>query len=356
MRAKIYPIRPKQAQRHLHNLAMIILNFATVIWALTGYKDIIHHDDAMVSLVLNLGLFFLVLGVVYGILKITLTPKINKISLIIDDKGIRTNSKWFNKFPNINSIEFYQIDKVDYTENLAVETAGKLLHKVEPDLKRFNKCLIIHATKKERMVKVKRQLMIDEYVWQIDDFDELMEIFAKRGHTPTLIANQTYIKENLPQAQDLGKRAGHLAYASVAVMILAGGLIYLDDFITLDFGYMSSIYVGVATLIAMLGANYIYHENHDFKGMVVLPIFVPMATFLVFALMLLVSPVIGKKEPMTFTLLHDKTWQAQYKQKPLDIKCKQNLIQTKSDGKVVIVETLGMVRIGFEEIDKLCVK
>ena len=117
-------------------------------------------------------------------------PKIDNIALIIDDKGIRTNSKFLNKLPNSTPILFKDIDRIDYAENLVQEMTGKLLSKGDPYLKDFNKTLIVHASKKQHRIKISQKFMIAQNMWEIDNFDELLALFAKYRHTPTIIDNQ----------------------------------------------------------------------------------------------------------------------------------------------------------------------
>lgn len=349
MQPRHYPIRPKQAHSYLIS---ITLPFFYVTSSFVGFfiTDLPFGIWQKFMIALGAGLLF------YFLTRLYFKPKIDNIALIIDDKGIKTNSRLLNKLSNSNPILFKDIDRVDYAENLVQEMFGKYLSKSDPYLKDFNKTLIVHASKKDKSGKISQKFMIAQNMWQIDDFDDVMSIFIKHGHTPTFIDNQSYIKANNPQLQDLGKRSGHLAYSSLFLMILMGVLFYIDKFITLDFGHMSTIYFGVAILVAMIGFYYIYGENKQLRGSVSLVIFVPIATLFLFSVMLLLSPWMGQMHLVKFNL-HGNKWQTQFNNTSIHVECKQKPILSNdkaNEGKVNVIQTLGMVRISFDEIHKIC--
>lgn len=350
MRAKHYPIRPKQAHGYLMAISIPVLYVVPlfVLIVLTFFlkdNDFSYWQNFIITIVIELVFYFLV--------RAYFKPKINAIALIIDDKGVRTNSNFLNKLSHSTPILFKDIDKIDYAENLIQEIQGKLLSKGDPYLKDFNKTLIIHASKKQHRLKVSQKFMIAQNVWEIDDFDELLAIFEKYGHTPSNIDNQTYIKDNVPQLQELGKRSGHLAYGSFFLFLIMGVLFYVDKFITLDFNNMSSIFMGVAVLVGIFGLYYVYHENKEWQGAVSLVLFVPITTAFIFSAMLFLSPFVGQSHPVEFKLQGGK-WQTNFNSKPLEIECQENQTNTDSDGKVNIIDTLGMIRISFDEINKVC--
>ncbi len=349
MYPKRYPIRPKQAYSYLMS---IIMPIAYVVSCFMGFviMDLPFSVWQKFMMALGVGFLFCFLARLY------FKPKIDNIALIIDDKGIRTNARLLNKLPNSNPILFKDIDRVDYTENLVQEMFGKHLSKTDPYLKDFNKALIVHASKKDKFGKTSQKFMIAQNVWQIDDFDDVVSIFIKHGHTPKFIDNQSYIKANNPQLQDLGKRSGHLAYSSLFLLILMGVLFYIDKFITLDFGHISTIYFGVAILVAVAGFYYIYRENKQVQGSVSLIIFVPMATLFLLSVMLLLSPWMGQSHLVQFNVQGNK-WQTQFNNTPIYVECKQKPILSNdkaNEGKVNIIQTLGMIRISFDEIHKIC--
>lgn len=349
MRAKHYPIRPKQADMYFYSIMGLVVNVMVLINGFAFISELFDNPNFFVSLAIDA----VTLLLCYFFLKITLKPKIEAIALIIDDKGIRTNSGFLSKLPNATPILFKDIDRIDYAENLVQEMTGKLLSKGDPYLKEFNKTLIVHASKKERFGKISQKFMIAQNMWEIDDFDELLAIFEKYGHTPSNIDNQTYIKDNVPQLQELGKRSGHLAYGSFFLFIIMGALFYVDKVITLDFGNMSSIFMGVAVLVGIIGLYYVYHENKEWQGAVSLVLFAPMTTGFLFSLVLFLSPFVGQSHSVAFKL-QDGKWQTEFNQKPLEIECQKNQTNTDSDGKVNIIDTLGMIRISFDEINKVC--
>ncbi|UZA42670.1 hypothetical protein LP090_10860 [Moraxella bovis] len=347
MRAKHYPIRPKQAQGYLMVLSMPILYIVPTFVLTFFLKDnaLSYWQNFIIATSIGLVFYFLV--------RAYFKPKMYGIALIIDDKGIRTNSNFLNKLPNSTPILLKDIDRIDYAENSIQELQGKLLSKGDPYLKNFNKTLIIHASKKERFGKISQKFMISHHMWEIDNFDELLTVFAKYGHTPTAIDNQTYIKDNMPQLQELGKRSGYLAYSSFFLFIIMGVLFYFDKFITLDFGNMSSIFMGVAVLVGIMGLYYVYHENKEWQGAVSLVLFVPITTVFIFSVMLFLSPFVGRSHLVDFDFKGGK-WQTNFNQKPLEIECQENQTNINSDGKVNIIDTLGMIRISFDEINKVC--
>ncbi|MDO4426654.1 MAG: hypothetical protein Q4B88_00850 [Moraxella sp.] len=347
MRAKHYPIRKKQANAYLMAITLPILYIIPTLISIFLPKD--NSSFSWQNFMISMGTGF----VLYFLVRAYFKPKINAITLIIDDKGIRTNSNFLNKLPNSTPILLKDIDKIDYAENLVQEMQGKLLSKGDPYLKDFNKTLIIHASKKQHRIKISQKFMIAQNMWEIDNFDELLAIFAKYGHTPSNINNQTYIKENMPQLQELGKHSGHLAYGSFFLFIIIGVLFYVDKFITLDFGNISSIFMGVAVLVGIFGLYYVYHENKEWQGAVSLVLFVPMMTGFLFSLMLFLSPFVGQSHPVEFKLQGGK-WQSEFNQQPLEIECQKNQTNTYSDGKVNIIDALGMIRISFDEINKVC--
>lgn len=285
MRAKHYPIRPKQAHGYLMAIAMPVLYVVPMLVLNFMIKDLplSYWQNFMIAIAIGLIFYFLV--------RLYFKPKMYGIALIIDDEGIKTNSNFLNKLPNATPILFKDIDGIDYAENLVQEMTGKFLSKGDPYLKEFNKSLIIHASKKTHIGKISQKFMIAQNMWEIDDFNEILAIFAKYGHAPTFIDNQTYLKDNIPQFQELGKRSGYLAYSSLFLFVLMGALFYFDKFITLDFGHMSSIFMGVAVVVGAFGLYYVYHENKEWQGAVSLILFVPIATGFLFSLVLFLSPL-----------------------------------------------------------------
>ncbi|WP_066802294.1 hypothetical protein [Moraxella oblonga] len=345
MRPKYHPIRQKQAQSYLLAITLPIIYIIPTLILIFLPKDIPYWQNFVLAMSISFVFYFLV--------RWYFKEKIDNITLIIDDKGIRTNSKFLNKLPNSTPILLKDIDKIDYTENLVQEMMGKLLSKSDPYLKEFNKTLIVHASKKQHRIKISQKFMIAQNMWEIDNFDELLALFAKYGHTPTIIDNQAYIKDNAPQLQDLGKRSGHLAYLSFFLFIVMGVLFYVDKFITLDFNNMSSIFMGVAVLVGVFGLYYVYNENKELQGAISLILFVPMATGFLFSLLLFISPMLAQSHSVQFKLQGGK-WQNEFNQKPLKIECQENKTNINSDGKVSIIQSLGMIRISFDEINKLC--
>lgn len=345
-----FKIRPKQASRYLDSLTVVAFQavFLIINIGYIGYGFELKGWQPLAA--------SLILSAIAGLaVRQYFSSKLNNLALMIDKDGIRTNSNFLNKLPNSTPISLTEIDRIEYTENLIQAMMGKYLTKADPYLKDYNKCLIIHASQKTKFGQSPKKFIIAQNMWQINDFNKLIAFFTTMGMPITQPTNnQQVIKENFPQMQDLGKRSGYLAYACLFLMVIAGGLlIYVDTFMTLEFGNIQFVAMVVACVIAIMGGYYLYSENNDIKGFVVLPLFVLMATFFMMSVVLVLSPMAGKEMRVDFDIKGGK-WHSEYNQIPLEIECKKNKTNTASDGKVTIIDSLGMIRISFDELETLC--
>lgn len=333
-----YKIRPKHTSDFIGLINMVCVNFTmiTVVQISQVYTEVLWERIAI-----SLGFGLLVALSIQRYFK----PKFNRLTLNIDNHYIATTSNFINKLPHCKPIHLQNIDKVEYAENLVAD----------PALKDFKRCLIIYSSQTDKFGTFnKRRYIIAESTWQIDDFNELIAFFTQLGYPPQPVDNQQYIQQYAPESYDLGERTGYLAIASMFLLFIAGALLlFLDNYYSLDFGNMQAIFMGVAVIIAIMSGVYLYKESKQFKGFLVLPLFVPIATFLVFSLVLLGSPIFGKKHLADFDF-KGGVWQYDYQTQILEIDCQKDQDNLKSDGQVNLTKTLGMIRIDRKELTKLC--
>lgn len=350
MNARLYPMRPKQIKNQLSVTINGIVNItmACLALVLTWFKDnLLWWEHA--------GILIVVGASVYLLARAYFKPKFADTSLIIDAEGICTNKDFLNKLPNYAPIAWHEIDKIKITENLPQAMMSKPLAKLNPHLSKYNKTLIIHGIQKDKFGDIKKRLIIEDGVWQIDEVDELVRLFHSLGFPVCHIDNQDYIKAYVPMGVDLGKRAGHLAYSSFFLFVIMLGLVHFDKFITLEFGYIDKVFFGVAIVVFLMGAYYLYGENQALKGMISLILFVPMMTLFLFFATLFLSPLVAKTQTVDFEFRGGK-WQTTYRQMPLEVSCHKNKDNIHADGKVNIMDTLGMIRMDLTQLEKLCKK
>lgn len=348
MHSLSYKIRPKQTLDLLGIINMVCVNF-TMITAMQIsqlYTEIIWERIAI-----SFGFSLLVALLIQQYFK----PKFNRLTLKIDDNYITTTSNFLNKLPHSKPVHLQDIDKVEYAENLVADIFGRLLTKSNSELKDFKRCLIIYSSQTDKFGTFNKQrYIIAESTWQIDNFNELIAFFTQLGYPPQPTSSQNYIQQYAPEAQDLGERTGYLAIASIFLLFIAGALLlFLDNYYSLDFGNMQAIFIGVAVVIAIMSGVYLYQESKQFKGFLVLPLFVPIATFFVFTLLLLASPMVAKKHLADFDF-KGGVWQYDYQTQILELECQKDQDNLKSDGQVNLTKTLGMIRIDRTELTKLC--
>jgi len=111
----------------------------------------------------------------------------------------------------------------------------------------------------------------------------------------------------------------------------------------------------VAIVVFLVGAYYLYGENKALKGMISLILFVPMMTLFLFFATLFLSPLVAKTQTVDFEFRGGK-WQTTYRQMPLEVSCHKNKDNIHADGKVNIMDTLGMIRMDLTQLEKLCKK
>lgn len=343
-----YKIRPKQVSRFLNQITHFFTQISLFIMIPISQ---LFTEVFWKSMAISFGFGLLVALSIQRYFK----PKVSRLTLNIDNNDITTTSNFLNKLPHSKPIHIQNIEKVEYVENLVADIFGRLLTKSNPDLKDFKRCLIIYSSQTDKFGTFNKQrYIIAESTWQIDDFNELIAFFAQLGYPPQPVDNQQYIQQYAPESYDLGKRTGYLAIASIFLLAMAGALlVFLDNYYSLDFGNMQVIFMGIAVIIAMISGVYLYRESKQFKGFLVLPLFVPIATFFVFSLVLLGSPTLGKKHLADFDF-KGGVWQYDYQTQILEIDCQKDQDNLKSDGRVNLTKTLGMIRIDRKELTKLC--
>ncbi|STZ64335.1 Uncharacterised protein [Moraxella lacunata] len=352
MTPKSYPLRPKQAKALFWNFPKTVSK--PVIFFITPIIIIFFPQITKYNYFLVTGVLLIISLMIDFIVAYFFKDKINGIRLIIDETGIYTNSKYLSKILHFKPIHWHDIQAVSYCHDKSKIVTDAIFSNKPAELEKYPNFLLIHGHSNGVVGALTKRFAIHEHIWQIDDFDEVIAIFKQKGFDIQNFNDDSYAKAFLSEQHDLGKRSGHLAYSSFGLFIALGVLFYFDKFITLDFGNMDNIYMGVAIAVFVLGGYYTYSENKRLDGTVSLIIFVPMATLFLFSIMLFISPMVGKKYDVDFDFKGGK-WQTDYKQKPLYIECQKHQTNIKSDGKLTITDTLGMVRVSFDELDKVCI-
>lgn len=272
------------------------------------------------------------------------------VELLVDEYGVRTNSHWLGLIPNFTPVKWQNNLAAIQAENFGKKMLGALA-RFDKNLKEYDTAILIV----EKKLVDKPRFIISNAVWEIDDLNELKQLLAYYNFPVEVTSTDDTIKKYVPQAADMGKQAGTLAYSSVGLLAIGFGILLLDKYATLEFGYLKYILMAFGALTAALGYRWITKTNPDNKnGIIVLLIFVPMAVFCFFSLILTISPLLAEKTNLTFKFKESKPKYAVWVQKDEpkhEIFCTEIDPKNKADRVVPTIRTLSMTRI---KLARLC--
>ncbi len=212
-------------------------------------QKLIKHFIGQPTLLADLAITFLLLTS----LSVLLFSIIKRLELVLQDEVIKSSISIFGFSCTIKKLNAtdpnVKIIQIDKREQLAIERwLEKKLIKVD----NFNTFLIVRDTD----IGNKRIFWrIEPFMWQCSDEDELLQYFQQHNHTlekmPESIAMRTYVSA----MQDIGKRAGVVAWWAVACMFVLILLSFINDYLTIAFAYKREL----LWIIAMLaGASSLY--------------------------------------------------------------------------------------------------
>lgn len=346
---RIYKIRPKQAKMYL--LVAVLSPVYLLALTFPFWLRFTSHDDFSIKLISVLGILALSMLGIYFYAK----NKVNDLALIIDERGIRTNSGWLGLVPNLSPLTWQpqlkavQID--NFTQTLMGNSNTKFLTRFDRTLAMYDKVIMVIDPR----LGVKPRFAISNTIWQIEDLDEVKQLLAYYQLPVASHATNEDLRAYLPQMADMGKRAGQLAYASIGLLVVGFGLLFFDKYATLDFGNLKAFLIGCGVVITLAGGWWIVTDKaKNYGGLVVLMIFTPMAVFCLFALILLISPLFSTASQATFAFKESKKDHAVWVQTDNlehEISCTEVNPPDKSNRTIPAIQSLSMNRI---KLAKLC--
>lgn len=344
-----YKIRPKQAKNYL--LLAVLSPLYLVAFTFPLWLRFTLHDEFTIKLIsLAIILVFCMIGIYFYA-----KNRVDDLALIIDEQGVRTNSRWLGLVPNFTPIKWQHQLKAIQIDNFTQRAMGKSIKKFsirfDNTLELYDKVILIidpHRGKKP-------QFAISNTIWQIEDLKEVEALLSHYQVPVTNNASDDILRAYVPQLADMGKRAGVLAYSSIGLLIVGFGLLFLDKYATLEFGYLKPFLIGCGVIITLAGGWWLLKDKaKNYGGLVVLMIFTPMAVFCLFALILLISPIFATTTQATFAFKESKKDYAKWVQTDNpehEVFCNENNPPNKADRTIPIIHTLSMTRI---KIAKLC--
>ena len=150
-----------------------------------------------------------------------------KVILTVSEKGITYSGNDYIFAPKLESIRSEQLSKILIADFKPLDFEERFL---TPKICLFDQ--------QGRIIKD-----LDIKKWDSLDHLSLAEAFKSSLKDKVELANRTMILEvirkhqkEVIQSTELGRVAGYFAYASVGLMLICGGLAFLDPFITIEWG------------------------------------------------------------------------------------------------------------------------
>lgn len=166
--------------------------------------------------------------------------------LCIDEEGVSFKENIFFSFVRNftwNKYQLIEIDKTKPANNLWYMKAGE------------NTLYFLDAEKG----KATHEVNLNWY--QNIDRKKFEEIYKLLKLDTKVMTEEDYVNDFNPNTIDLGKKAGLLAYSSLGLVVIAAIIGYVDEYKTIDFGYLGYATILIGICIAFLCWKYLTREE-----------------------------------------------------------------------------------------------